>query len=176
MLKSDATCLKDFRRIWSMSQDWPLIWKSHWKLLGWAKSWWGRASRTHQDGTNSMSQVDGISNREHAYWLCQVRAKQGNNGLYQHWFLGESCPLPALTLMLDNSISTHMPLVPFKVLPQGYSSEKVSLSKFMQGSFKLRGTDWDPRSSVSLSLNPHWVLQPDFTETSIPVTGPWAWV
>ena len=28
--------LKEFRKIWSMIQDKPIMWKSHWKQLGWA--------------------------------------------------------------------------------------------------------------------------------------------
>ena len=43
---------------------------------------------------------------------------------------------PALTLMPDTSTSPCVPLVPFKLLPQCWSSKGVSLSKFMCGSFK----------------------------------------
>ena len=36
---------------------------------------------------------------------------------------------PLLTLMPDTSVSPCMPLVPFKLLPQWWSSERVSLSR-----------------------------------------------
>ena len=36
---------------------------------------------------------------------------------------------PLLALMPDTSVPPYMPLVPFKVLPWGWSSEGVSLSR-----------------------------------------------
>ena len=63
-----------------------------------------------------------------ACWLCGERAQKRNNGLCQHFCLGESCPpAPALTLMLDNSVSPYTTLVPFELLPPGWSSEAVSV-------------------------------------------------
>ena len=62
-------------------------------------------------------------------------AQKRHNGLCPPFSLGESCP-PALTLMPDMSIPPHMPLMPFKLLPQCWSSEEVSLSKFVCGFFQ----------------------------------------
>ena len=67
-----------------------------------------------------------------ALWLCNGRVQKRDNGLCPPFLWGESCP-PALTLMPDTSFSPCMPLVPFKLLLQCWSSEGVSLSKFMCG-------------------------------------------
>ena len=49
--------------------------------------------------------------------------------------LEESCP-SALTLLLDTSAPPCMPLLPFKLLTQCWSSEVISLSKSICGFFK----------------------------------------
>ena len=43
--RPDATCLRDFRKVWSMNQDRPFIWKSSWKQLGWALNLDGAVSQ-----------------------------------------------------------------------------------------------------------------------------------
>ena len=96
---------------------------------------WGRASGNHQGGANSVSQVDGVSDVVPACWLCVGRAQKRNNGLCQHFCLGESYP-QALALMPDNSVPPPMSLVPFNMLPLHWSSEEVSLSKSVHGPFK----------------------------------------
>ena len=62
-------------------------------------------------------------------------AQKRNNGLCPPFCLGEICP-PALALMPDTSLPPHMPLVPFKLLPQCLSSEGVNVSKSMCKPFK----------------------------------------
>ena len=57
------------------------------------------------------------------------------NGLCPLCRLRENCP-PALTLVLDTSVSSCMPLVPCKLQPWCWSSEGMSLSKSMCGFFK----------------------------------------
>ena len=57
------------------------------------------------------------------------------NGLCPPFCVGESCP-PALALMPDTSVPFRMPLVPFKLLHQCWSSEGVILSKSVRGFFK----------------------------------------
>ena len=54
------------------------------------------------------------------------------NGLCPPFFLRQNCP-PALTLMPDTSVPPHVQLVPFKLLPWCWSSERVNLSKSMCG-------------------------------------------
>ena len=63
------------------------------------------------------------------------RAQKKDNSLCPSFCLGESCA-PAPALMPDTSDPSHMPLVPFKLLPQCWSSEGVSQSKTMCGFFK----------------------------------------
>ena len=78
---------------------------------------------------------------------CQLywgRAHQRNNGLCQHFCLGESCAPSALALMSDNSVHPHMFLLIFKLLPQCWSSWGVSLCRSVCR--PLRGTAWDSRS------------------------------
>ena len=43
-------------------------------------------------------------------------------------FVWEKAALPVLTLTPDTSFPPHMSLVPFKLLPQHWSSERMSLS------------------------------------------------
>ena len=43
---------------------------------------------------------------------------------------------PALALMLDYSVPSHMSLMPFSLLPLHWSSEEASLSKSVCGCFK----------------------------------------
>ena len=55
--------------------------------------------------------------------------------LWSLFSLGESCS-PAPALIPDTSVPPCMPLVPFRLLPQCWSSKGVSLSKFVCGFFK----------------------------------------
>ena len=76
------------------------------------------------------SKIWHLSASSMALWV----QKRGN-GLCPPFCLGESCP-PALTLTPDTSVPPPMSLVPFKLLPQCWSSEGVSLSKSMCMMFK----------------------------------------
>ena len=54
---------------------------------------------------------------------------------------------PALAFMPDTSFPSCMPPVPFKLLPQCWSSEEVNLSKCVcVCSLRGRGTAWESRS------------------------------
>ena len=48
----------------------------------------------------------------------------------------EKAALPALLPITENSVSPHMSLLPFRLLPQHRSSEPVILSKCVGGPFK----------------------------------------
>ena len=48
--------------------------------------------RESQGWVNSVSQVDKDTDMAPACWFCEGRVYQRNNGLYQHFCLGESCP------------------------------------------------------------------------------------
>ena len=67
--RPDADCLKDFRKIWSVSQDRSFIWKNYLKHLEWA--WmlveWG----LRESGkANTVSHVDRNSDMVPSCWLC----------------------------------------------------------------------------------------------------------
>lgn len=53
---------------------------------------WGMASGSHQSGINCVSQIYGVSDMVPACELYGERAHQKNNGLCQHFNVGESCP------------------------------------------------------------------------------------
>ena len=74
--------------------------------------------------------------------------------------------------MPDTSGSPCMPLVPFKLLPQCWSSEGMSLSKYMCGPFA--DTAWDSSSSF-YQFKLCWFLQPEVMESYLPGTGTLGW-
>ena len=86
----------------------------------------------------------------------------------------EKSTLSTLALKPDNSVPPHVSLALLELLPQHWTSESVSPHKSVYGSFKeeLPGT---PEASISLSLNPHWFLQPELMGTSLPGTGGPGW-
>ena len=99
---------------------------------------WERVSGNLQGGAKSVSHVDGVSDMVPACWLCGSVGQgfqQQDNGLCPPFCLRENCP-PALTLMPDTSVPPAMSLVPFKLLPQCWGSERVGLSKSMCGFLK----------------------------------------
>ena len=75
----------------------------------------------------------------------------------------------ALILVPNNSVPPHVSLAPFKLLPQCWSSEGVSLSKSMCGPFKNCLRLQNP--SISLSHNPWCFLQPKVMGSSLHGTG-----
>ena len=149
-----------------MSKNKPLVWNGPWKQLGWA---WKLGRAGPQGVTRWGKQWARLTRSQ--MWCPPICFLGG--GLIKGTMAStstsvwEKVTLPALTLMPDSSLSPHMPLVPFKLLPQLWSSE-VSRNKSMMSS--LRGT-----SSVSLSLNPHWLLQPEVIGTFLPGTGHLGW-
>ena len=100
-------------------------------------SGWDGVSRVLQVSTNSVNQVDGVSDMAPACWLC---------GSVGGGFRKET--IACLSLWKKVSPSSHldarhfssslyaMPLVPFKLLPLCWSSEGVSLSKSVCGPVK----------------------------------------
>ena len=127
MLRSYAACLRDFGK----SDESDKIGHSYVKAAGieWACKFGGVGSQVIASwGWNSVYQCDRDSYLEPPCWLCG-----GEGSEKEQW------PLPALlfwrklplqlTLMPDTSVLPHMSLVPFKLLPQCWSSEWVSLSK-----------------------------------------------
>ena len=108
------------------------------------KVWWGRASGNHEDGANSVSQVDGDSDMVPACWLCGGRVQQRNNDLCQHFYLGESCPLSSHPVARKFSCSLYVSGALLELLPKCWSTEGVSPSKSLWG--PLKGTPWDTRS------------------------------
>ena len=93
-----------------------------------------------QGRANSVSQVDGVSDMAPLCWLYGSVTLGGRSSVKGRWprppfCLEESCP-PSLSLMPDTSVSPYMPPVPFKLLPQCWSLEGVSLSKSLCGFFK----------------------------------------
>ena len=71
-------------------------------------------------------------------WLCgsvRERVQKRDNGLCPPFCLRESYS-PALALIPDTSMPPCMPQVPFKLLPWCWSSEGVSLNKFLCGFVK----------------------------------------
>ena len=76
----------------------------------------------------------------------------------------KAAPLPTLTLILDNSVPPSTSLVPFKLLPQGWSSEGVSPSKSESGPFERKPLFHSPTI-------PAGFLQPEVVGTCLSGTG-----
>ena len=94
-----------------MDQHKPFIWKSHWKAWVVLKVGWDETSGNNQSGVNSVSQVDVVAYVAPASWLCWERDQKRNDGLCQHFCLGESCPV---VVSLNWTIQF---LMPFNLLP-----------------------------------------------------------
>ena len=102
-----------------------------------AVSWAEQKLRGYQGRANGVSQVDGVSGMALA---CQFCDSVGGGSEKGQW------PLPTcisgrklsltLSLMSDNSVPPCTSLVLFKLLPQFWSSEGVSLSKSVCGFFR----------------------------------------
>ena len=116
------------------------------------------ASGNHQGGENSVRQVDGVSDMMPACWFCGGRAQKRNNGLCHHLCLGESCP-PAVALMPDTLVPPGMSLMHFNLLSQSWSSEGVSLSKSVNGSFKRNYLGFQQFLSSTASISADFYSQ-----------------
>ena len=93
-----------------------------------------------------------------AYPLAPVAGKELRKGTTASasTFIWQNAALPlALTLMPDNSVPSHMSLVPFKLLPQCWSSEGLSLCKSVLGFFKWNslGLQNPPSHSAIIPLD-----------------------
>ena len=113
-----------------MSQDQPFIWKT---LLGGPIIWVGWSPGDLQGGPDSVCQVDGVSDMTPTCQLCSFE-EEGSEMRQQPppTFLSRRKLSPSSCLGADTSISPHMPLVPFKLLPHCWNSEQVSLSKSLR--------------------------------------------
>ena len=99
------------------------------------------------------------------------RAQKRNNGLCQHFCLGEICPLtPSSYPDTTQLVPPFMSLVTFKLLPKFWSSDGVNPSKSELRPFKSNCLGLH-QQSVSLSHKPHWSLQSEVMGTSLPGTG-----
>ena len=102
-----------------------------------------------------------------ALWLCWGRAQKRNSGLCEHFFLGESCPLSSLP---DAGQFSSSPYVSDTFQSSTPCWSSVSLCRAL-----YRELPGIPAVSVFHSLNPHWFLQPEVVETSLPGTGTLGW-
>ena len=160
MLRPDAACLRDFRKILSMSQDRALVWKSHWEELGWAQKLGGAGL---QGITEWGKQCEpGCWSLRYGACLPTVRG-----GLIKGTMASASASVwqkaashttpPPLGVMLENSVPPGMSLVPFKLLLPRWSSEGVSLRNFMYVPFRrnylgLLQKPPSPSASVLISV------------------------
>ena len=94
-------CLFDFRKVWSMNQDSPFLWKRNWKQLGWfhcspgqGGQWWPGWWR-HRNGAHLL-----------ALW---TKAQKRNGGLFQLFCLGESCPIGSCPDVRQFRFSWYVP-------------------------------------------------------------------
>ena len=122
-----------------MGQNKPFLWKSHCKQLGWAR----KLGEAGPQGITRVGQTVRARLMESQIWclltgsvvLSRGRAQQRNNGLCQHFCLGESCP-PSSRPDAGQCSSSHKSLVSFNLLPPSLSSEGVGVSKSKHGPFK----------------------------------------
>ena len=91
VLRPDAVCLIDFRKVWSMMQDRPFLWKSHWKQFIWAHK---------LDGVGSQEIIKVRQKCDPGWWTLRYgahlpvlweKSQKRNNGLCQHFHVVESC-------------------------------------------------------------------------------------
>ena len=103
------------KKIWSMSQDRPFIWKSYWQQFGWSLKLVGHGLRESQ-GHHNVSQVYGDPVRH------PPADSVGKGSEKEHWLLvallsgrkllpSSSCPQP------DTPVPSLMSLMPFELLP-----------------------------------------------------------
>ena len=145
---------------------WPIIKSTH---VGWRN----RALDNHQGGATHMNQVDGVSDMVSLlYGSVWGGLRKGTRATAWPlgFCLGESCPL-TLTLMPDTSVSAHVPLMLFHLLPHCWSPEWVSLCKFL--------ICCEPFKNRCLKIpqflpNSQWFLLPEVMGTYLSVTRPWA--
>ena len=91
------------------------------KQLGWAHKWDAAVSGDLQGGSNSVSQVNEVSDMTPACWLCGSAGQGEEKSEKRQW--------PVLALMTDSSASPSILLVPFKLPLQCWSSDGMSLSR-----------------------------------------------
>ena len=127
--------LRDFTKVCSRSQEIPFVWN---KSLGadWVGPQAGRDGVSGNPlGATCVIWVDGTCVCRLGAW----RAQKRNNCFCLCLCTGPVSP-PALALKPNSSMPPHMSLAPLKQLPQGWSSEQVSLSasKAGHGPFKKK--------------------------------------
>ena len=129
ILRLDVACFRDFKKIWSMSQDRSFIWKYLWKQHGWT-------CRLGVEGPERITRVGKTvlaRLMETQIWCPPagpvperlIKGTMTSTSV----FVWERASSPALTLMPDNSVFLCMSLAPFKLLPLYWRSEGVTPSK-----------------------------------------------
>ena len=124
-----VACLGELRKLWSMSQEKPFIWKSS---LGGPMRWVGWSVKRSPGWDNQCYQVVVVSDMALACRVCGSLGEGSGKGQWPAFLSGESY-LPAFTLMPATSLS---PCMPFKLLPRCWSSEGVSVRKSVRGFLK----------------------------------------
>ena len=118
MWRPSAALLRDFRKVWGMSQDRPFVWKYHWKQLGWAHKLGGVGSQeVTRAGQKVIADLWRLRHGSHQLALWRKGSAKKPKSLCQHYCLGET-RMPGLVLMPHNLVPPHLSLVPFKLLPQ----------------------------------------------------------
>lgn len=77
-----------------------------------------------------------------------------NNGVRQHFCLGESFPAPALVLTPDNSVPSHLSLAPSELLSRRWNSELASPIKSERRPFKRHSPRFRQRFSLPQPSSP----------------------
>ena len=127
-LRPDASCWRDFRKLWNMNQDRPFLCKSHWKQLMWTQLSQAGSQGLMGDGKRSANHVDGDSDMAP---IClpplggvgreDRRLRKGIMASASTFVWQKAAP-PALALIPDNSVFPSMSLAPLELLPQHWSS------------------------------------------------------
>ena len=86
---------------------------------------WGGVSGNHQGRVNSVSQVNENSDMVSACKLCGEGLRKGTGASASTSVWVKAAP-PASFLKRGKEVPPHMSLVPFKLLLQCWSSERVS--------------------------------------------------
>ena len=136
--------------------------------MGGPESWVGGSSGNHQGGANSVSQVRAVSDISCLPDLMREGSEK------EQWPLSALLSgrklSPAVALVPDTSVSSHMPLVPFKLQRQCWSSEGGSLWKFACRPLR-RNCLGIPKFLSSTASVPAGFLSQEVMGTYLPGTG-----
>ena len=138
LLKPDAVCWEILGKSESMNQDKPFLQKSHWKQLGW--TW--KLGGVGPQGITRMWQTLWAWLVKTQIWSLPAGSVEGTmaSDSTSDWqrVVCTTSPLTPPWFQTIQSLPARIFLIPFKLLPQLWSSKGVSLSK-CEG--PLRGTN-----------------------------------